>query len=433
MLSVLEKGEVRGLATATGRTWMLGSAVADGPDGPGGLLQVREVDGAFELEEPGGGFRCEVDELGPAAFRAGTGDAETDLVSILEATPAPAGASEATAGAFDHTAVIAIETDNEFLALAPFGNNPALAVDYIADLVAYSSSIYVDELQTAWSLGYVSLWGPTLADPWVQTGTACSLIDYGRWWNNNRAGVERTVTHFLSGKSTNAGVAWIGVLCRSAFSIDAAAVASGCSPPLTGVSNWGGGYGYTSGVDGNFNIGSPSVVWDIQAFTHEIGHNFNSGHTHCYQNIGGNAAAVDNCYNGQCGSTGCFCGTPSAPRTGGRRGRHDHELLPPARRWQRQSHARPRASLRCRAGARAQPHARPRGERRRQQPRLPGAARTAEHPLPGRLLLEQHQRLVGGFSIAPDPGPRHGSRRRGQGAGKASMSPKLPNWPRALR
>ena len=90
VLSVLEKGEVRGLATATGRTWMLGSAVAEGPDGPGGLLQAREVDGAFELEEPGGGFRCEVDELGPAAFRAGTGDAETGLVSILEAAPAPA-------------------------------------------------------------------------------------------------------------------------------------------------------------------------------------------------------------------------------------------------------------------------------------------------------------------------------------------------------
>ena len=36
------------------------------------------------------------------------------------------------------------------------------------------------------------------------------------------------------------------------------------------------------------------------------------------------------------------------------------------------------------------------------QPRLPGAARSAEHPLPERLLLGQHQRLVGGFSIAPD-------------------------------
>ncbi len=329
VLSVLAKGDVRGLAMSTGRTWMFGSAVPEGPEGPEGLLQAREVDGAFELEEPGGGFRCELDDLGPAAFRAGTADAEEDLASVLDARPAALsppgpptlpvipGAADATAGAFDHTAVIAIETDNEFLARPPFGNNPVLAVDYIADLVAYSSSIYVDELQTAWSLGYVSLWGPTLADPWVQTGTSCSLIDFGRWWNNNRTGVQRTVTHFLSGKSTNAGVAWVGVLCRSAFSIDAAAVASGCSPPLTGVSNWGGGYGYTSGIDGNFDIGNPSVVWDIQAFTHEIGHNFNSGHTHCYQNIGGNAAAVDNCYNGQCGSTGCFCGTQALPGPAG--------------------------------------------------------------------------------------------------------------------
>ena len=81
-------------------------------------------------------------------------------------------------------------------------------------------------------------------------------------------------------------------------------------------SNWGGGYGYTSGIDGNFNIGSPSVVWDIQAFTHEIGHNFNSGHTHCYQNIGGNAAAVDNCYDGQCGTTGCYLRRDLAARRG---------------------------------------------------------------------------------------------------------------------
>lgn len=323
VLSVLETGEVRGLATSTGRTWMLASAAPEGPDGPGGMLQAREVDGAFELEEPGGGFRCELDDLGPAAFRAGTGVAEEDLGSLLDALPAPllqgtaSRLSEGPAGAFDHTAVVAIETDNELLARPPFGNNPVLAVDYIADLVAYASSIYVDELQTAWSLGYVSLWGPGLTDPWVQTGTACSLIDFGRWWNNNRTGIKRTVTHFLSGKSTNAGVAWVGVLCRGAFSIDAAAVASGCSPPLTGVSNWGGGYGYTSGIDGNFDIGNPAVVWDIQAFTHEIGHNFNSGHTHCYQNIGGNAAAVDNCYNGQCGSTGCFCGTQALPGPAG--------------------------------------------------------------------------------------------------------------------
>jgi hypothetical protein len=328
VLSVLETGEVRGLATSIGRTWMLGSAVPDGPDGPEGLLQARELDGAFELEEPGGGFRCELDDLGPGAFRAGTGDGEEDLLSLLDTPPAlplpalpplPASVSrisEGPAGAFDHTAVIAIETDNELLARPPFGNNPVLAVDYIADLVAYASSIYVDELQTAWSLGYISLWGPGIADPWVQTSTSCGLMDFGRWWNNNRTGVQRTLTHFLSGKSTNAGVAWVGVLCRGAFTYNLGPTST-CVPPLVGVSNWGGGYGYTSGIDGNFDIGNPAVVWDIQAFTHEIGHNFNSPHTHCYENIGGNAAAVDHCYAGQCGTTGCYCDATSLPGPAG--------------------------------------------------------------------------------------------------------------------
>lgn len=319
VLSVLETGEIRGLATSRGRTWSLGSAAADGP------LETREVDPSLELAKSGSGFRCDLDELGAEAFRAGQGD--VDLGALLDAaapvpvTSAP-GASGITGASdapfvFDHTAIIAIETDNEFLALAAFGNNAALAVDYVADLVAYSSTIYVAEVQTAWSLGYISLWGPGAADPWVQTSPSCGLIDYGRYWNNNRSAVARTVTHFLSGKSTNSGIAWVGVLCSGAFSIDAAAVASGCSPALTGVSNWGGAYGYTSGIDGNFNIGSPSAVWDIQAFTHEIGHNFNSPHTHCYQNLGGNAAAIDNCYNGQCGSTGCYCGATSLPGAAG--------------------------------------------------------------------------------------------------------------------
>ena len=305
VLSVLETGEIRGLATSRGRTWSIGSAVA------GGLLEVREVDSALDLAEAGGGFRCDLDDLGTEAFRSTPGEGEVDLA----ASPDPSASAPATDApfVFDHTAVIAIETDNEFLNLAAFGSDPAPAVNYIADLIAYSSTIYVDELQTAWSLGYISLWGPGAADPWVQTSPSCGLIDFGRYWNNNRSSVTRTVTHFLSGKSTNAGIAWVGVLCSGAFSIDAAQVATGCSPPLTGTSNWGGGYGYTSGIDGNFNINSPSVVWDIQAFTHEIGHNFNSPHTHCYQNVGGNAAPVDKCYAGQCGTANCFCATAGDP------------------------------------------------------------------------------------------------------------------------
>jgi hypothetical protein len=131
--------------------------------------------------------------------------------------------------------------------------------------------------------------------------------------------VTRTVTSLsLSGKAANSGIAWVGVLCSAAASrIDAGAGCGGCASPvnLTGVSNWGGGYGFTSGIDGNFDLNSPSVVWDIMAFTHEIGHNFNSPHTHCYQGLGGNAASVDNCYAGQCGqSPDAIAARPRCPR-----------------------------------------------------------------------------------------------------------------------
>ena len=307
VISLLASGEIRGLVTTTGHSWLLGAAAGET------LLRTRAVAG--EREGPGGSFRCEVDELGAAAYRAGDDAASAALADLLtpaawSAPAAPALLSGARA-AFDHTVLVAIETDNEFLNLAAFGGNPATATTYIADLVAYASSIYVDETQTSWALGEVSLW--QTADPWVQTASACGLLDFGRYWNNNHPGITRTIAHFLSGKTVFAGTAWIGVLCSGPITIDAALIATGCTPPLTGVSNWGGGYGYTSGILGNFDLDHPTVLWDIQAFSHEIGHNFNSGHTHCYQNVGGNAAAIDPCYAGQCGSTGCYCGGATQP------------------------------------------------------------------------------------------------------------------------
>lgn len=66
--------------------------------------------------------------------------------------------------------------------------------------MAYSSTIYTDELQTSWVLGEVSLWAA--ADPWVISDPGCGLLEFGRYWNLNHGATARTVSHFLSGKST---------------------------------------------------------------------------------------------------------------------------------------------------------------------------------------------------------------------------------------
>jgi len=300
VVSVLETGEIRGLATSTGRFWLLGAGVGES------FLAAREVD-SLEMVEEDGGFRCELDNLGTAAYRAD--DEEHSLAGLLE-PGSLARSLRAVRGTFDHTAVVAIETDNEFLNLGPIGGNTLTATNYIADLLAFASTIYIDEVQTSWSLGHVSLW--QVADPYAQT-SACGLLEFGREWNLSNTAVTRTTAHFLSGKNSNAGVAWIGVLCSGPFSTSPANLGTTCSAPVSGTGSFGGAYGFTAGIDANFNINSPSIVWDILAFTHEIGHNFNSGHTHCYQNIGGNAASVDNCNASQCGQSGCYCGATSLP------------------------------------------------------------------------------------------------------------------------
>jgi hypothetical protein len=81
--------------------------------------------------------------------------------------------------------------------------------------------------------------------------------------------------HFLSGKSVQGGVAYVDVLCNDSYS-----------------------YG-VSQVFGDFDLSDPSDIWDVVVFTHELGHNFGSRHTHCY------APPVDRCYAGE---SGCYSG-----------------------------------------------------------------------------------------------------------------------------
>jgi hypothetical protein len=73
--------------------------------------------------------------------------------------------------------------------------------------------------------------------------------------------------HYLSGKS-GGGIAYVGVVCNTYY-----------------------GFGNSFGIIGDYAGG---VVWDLVVFTHEVGHNFNSDHTHDTE---GYTPIIDNCGN----------------------------------------------------------------------------------------------------------------------------------------
>lgn len=290
VMTVLEGGLVRGLVSLSGRYWVFsGDSINKALPS---TIRIREIDPVVELEHDVQDFECITDKLPippPPIFANGI---ESRDVSIQKAA--------------GYTARIAVETDNEFF--NKFGNTTD-ATDYVADIIAYGSSLYSAEVNTSWVLQHLSLWPSGETDPWSQTSPNCGFLEFGRYWNDNRSYITRTIAHFMSGKSTNAGIAWLGVLCYPEFQ-----VSQSCPGLLPADDNYGGGYGYSGGLDGNFDINNPGVVWDIVAVTHEIGHNFNSPHTHCYASLEGNANQIDQCYSGEVSPPfSCHSGSMSLP------------------------------------------------------------------------------------------------------------------------
>lgn len=300
-LAVHEDGSVEGIVRRGARVDFVG-----GEDAPAvldaGPLRLRTVPALALATMDTQAFACGNERLPERPPSLQQRLAEQAVDAGLAATPVTAQLALPA-----HTARVAIETDFEFYQRF---NNTATASAYIANLVGWDSAVaYVPELGTSLQVSSISLW-TTNADPWTQTSTLCGLAEFGKYWNVNRTGVSRTIAHFLSGKSLGGGIAWLGVLCSGGF---ASGMASSC-PALGAESTpWGGGYGFTANIGGAFNLNSPTVMWDSMAVAHEIGHNFDSPHSHCYKNIGGNANPIDGCTGAEGGSASCFAGAGQLP------------------------------------------------------------------------------------------------------------------------
>lgn len=277
MLSVRASGEVRGVVSTRAGTWMLhrdaSAARAADP-----AMRSRRVDpGAIARSRP---LSCETVD-NPMPRRTGA-----KASSTVQGT----GTQRSTRLPIAYTAQIAVELDYEFY--VTFAPDTDAAILYALDLMAFTGVLGESELGMNVQVPFVQLW-TTVYDPYSQGSNRLGQLR-ARW---NEAGstncggsdctaIDRSTVILLSSASTG-GVAYVPGLCDSWHS------------PTGGYS-----YAYAGSIDGDFDVDSPEAVWDIVVTTHELGHNFGSHHTHCYD------PPVDGCYNGE---DGCYAGTEGLP------------------------------------------------------------------------------------------------------------------------
>jgi hypothetical protein len=207
----------------------------------------------------------------------------------------------------NYSAIIAVETDNELR--ARFASAAALS-SYVANAIGAASAVYAADLNTYLAVGDVFTY-EGVSDPWNVTaaqGTAAALYELGNYWHVNRASVKRATVAMLSGKSFGGGIGWIGTLGTlpaNEFFCNANVCTS------DGLTGYSGGYSVNGSLTGVVNTTnkSSSTFWDVLEIAHEIGHNFNSPHTHCIPSSGYGRPFVDGCVT----SGGCFSDTPSVP------------------------------------------------------------------------------------------------------------------------
>jgi len=215
-------------------------------------------------------------------------DQPLENIAFLDDGLAPSLSAAATGSTLDFEAVIAIDTDTEWL--AGFNNDTAAASDWIVNLFLAMNVMFERDIATRLLIGDVTLRiGP---DPYTVTNGNRSqqLYEFGEYWRVNKGGIDRDFAAMFSGRNINAnsfsGIAWINQYCQNGW----------VSGSVTG-----GSYSYNA-IGSNWSENSAAKF-----VGHELGHNMGSPHTHCY------TPTVDQCYGGE---SGCYSGPALCPVSG---------------------------------------------------------------------------------------------------------------------
>ena len=250
-----------------------------------------------------GTFTCDLDQTGIASASAGAlrPHAVTNAFGLPVANAAPTG----TQRSLLH---LAIETDYEL-----FTRSDSVAgnvTTFIGNLIGAASTIYERDLLTELRLSYLSIY-TTSSDPFsVVPGVNGTSVDAmnelgNRWQTSPPTNAVRSAVSLVSGKSQMSGVAWVNTLCNPSYY-----------------------FSYNGGIDPPSSLAVPdpnspgyavpsSNYWPLLQFTHELGHNVGSSHTHCVSltssqksQYGVTRDWVDVCSTS---GSGCNAGSTSVP------------------------------------------------------------------------------------------------------------------------
>jgi hypothetical protein len=232
-----------------------------------------------------------IKDADPDSNFCGTEMKDQPIEALRELTnPAYPSNSAAAAGeAINYQAVVAVETDTEWL--DGFGDDTEAAMDWITDVFLAMNVFYERDVETHLLIGDVFL--RTGSDPYsVPSGTYAQLNEFGAYWMTEMGHIDREFASMFSGRNINAGsfsgIAWVDQYCDYGHSANGGTATAGS-------------FSYNA-------IGSSRTPGNTALFVgHELGHNMGSLHTHCYN------PPVDFCYNGE---SGCYSETPQCPASG---------------------------------------------------------------------------------------------------------------------
>jgi hypothetical protein len=231
-----------------------------------------------------------VDDSGSASCATEMGDQPINAADIASSADMPSQSEALQGEAISYEAVVAVETDNEWL--GGFGDDVVEALYWIEDAFLAMNVFFERDVEARLLIGDVFLRPTSEPDPYSLTGGDRSgqLDEFGAYWKDNMEHVERQFAAMFSGRDITSrsfsGIAWVDQYCE---------------------------YGRTWGgrTPGSYSYNAIGSSWSASSIAlyigHELGHNMGSPHTHCY------STPVDECYNGE---YGCFSGDPSCPVSG---------------------------------------------------------------------------------------------------------------------